>query len=30
VINKLLGNNGKISSQDPELLGSSSRVLGPA
>ena len=30
VINKLLGNNGKISSQDPELLGSSSRGLGPA
>jgi UDPglucose 6-dehydrogenase len=29
VINKLLG-NGKISPQDPELLGSSSRVSGPA
>ena len=30
VINKLLGNNSKISAQDPELLGSSSRVSGPA
>ena len=29
VINKLLGNNSKISAQDPELLGSSSRVSGP-
>jgi hypothetical protein len=29
-INKLLGNNSKTSAQDPELLGSSSRVSGSA
>ena len=30
MINKLLSNNGKISPQAPDLLGSSSRVSGTA
>jgi UDPglucose 6-dehydrogenase len=30
LINKLLGNNSKITAQDPEFLGSLSRVSGPA